>query len=142
MARKIMAIIKLQLPAGQATPGQPVGPALGQHGVNIMQFVKEYNARTANQVGEVVPVEILVYQDRSFTFTLKTPPAAALLKQAAGVQKAAKNPKLERVGKVTRRQLREIAERKLVDLNAYDVESAMRMLEGSARSMGIAIVEG
>ncbi len=136
-----MAIIKLQLPAGQATPGQPVGPALGQHGVNIMQFVKEYNARTANQVGEIVPVEILVYQDRSFSFSLKTPPATAMLKKAAGVEKAAKNPKLERVGKITRSQLRSIAERKLVDLNAYDVESAMRMLEGSARSMGIAVVE-
>lgn len=142
MARKIMAIIKLQLPAGEATPGQPVGPALGQHGVNIMQFVKEYNARTANQVGDIVPVEILVYQDRSFTFTLKTSPATAMLKKAAGVTKGAKNPKLERAGKITRSQLRELAERKLVDLNAYDVESAMRMLEGSARSMGIAIVEG
>jgi len=141
MARKVMAIIKLQLPAGQATPGQPVGPALGQHGVNIMQFVKEYNARTAHQVGEIIPVEITVFQDRSFNFVTKTPPAAAMIKKAAGVQKAAKNPKLERIGKLTRSQVREIATMKMVDLNAYDVEAAMKMIEGSARSMGIAVVE-
>ena len=141
MARKVMAIIKLQLPAGQATPGQPVGPALGQHGVNIMGFVKEYNARTASQVGEIIPVEILVYQDRSFSFTTKTPPAGDLIKKAAGVEKASKSPKAERAGTISRKQLREIAERKMIDLNAYDVEAAIRMIEGSARSMGIAIVE-
>jgi len=141
VAQKVMAIIKLQIPAGQATPGQPVGPALGQHGVNIMQFVKEYNARTANMVGDIVPVEITVFQDRSFTFITKTPPATALLKKAAGIETAAANPKLDRVGVVRRSQLREIAEKKMADLNAYDVEAAMRMLEGSARSMGISVVE-
>ena len=109
MARKGMAIIKLQIPAGQATPGQPVGPALGQHGVNIMQFVKEYNARTANQIGEIVPVEITVFQDRSFTFITKTPPASALLKKAAGVETAAANPKTDKVGTVTRSQVRILA---------------------------------
>jgi len=141
MARKVMAVIKLQIPAGQATPGQPVGPALGQHGSNIMQFVKEYNARTANQVGEIVPVEITIYQDRSFTFVTKTPPASALLKKAAGVEKAASNPRLERVGTVTRKQVREIAAKKMIDFNAYDVESAMKIVEGTARSMGIGVVE-
>jgi large subunit ribosomal protein L11 len=141
VAQKVMAMIKLQLPAGQATPGQPVGPALGQHGVNIMQFVKEYNARTAGMVGEIVPVEITVYQDRSFSFVTKTPPAAALLKKAVGVEKAAANPRTDRVGFIKRSQLREIAARKLVDLNAYDVDAAMRMLEGSARSMGIGVEE-
>jgi large subunit ribosomal protein L11 len=141
MAQKVMALIKLQIPAGQATPGQPIGPALGQHGVNIMQFVKEYNARTANQVGEIVPVEITVFQDRSFTFITKTPPASTLLKKAAGIETAAGNPLLERVGTVTRSQVREIAEKKMADLNAYDVEQAMRMIEGTARSMGIGVVE-
>ena len=141
MAQKVLALIKLQIPAGQATPGQPIGPALGQHGVNIMQFVKEYNARTANQAGEIVPAEITVFQDRSFTFITKTPPAPALLKKAAGVEKAAGNPLLERVGTVTRSQVREIAEKKMVDLNAYDVDQAMKMIEGTARSMGIGIVE-
>lgn len=136
-----MAIIKLQIPAGQATPGQPIGPALGQHGVNIMQFVKEYNARTQNLVGDIVPVEITVFQDRSFTFVTKTPPATGLLKKAAGVDRGAANPLLDRVGSVKRSQLREIAQKKMVDLNAYDVDAAMRMLEGSARSMGITVVE-
>jgi large subunit ribosomal protein L11 len=141
MAQKVTAIVKLQIPAGQATPGQPIGPALGQHGVNIMQFVKEYNARTANQVGEIVPVEITIFQDRSFNFVTKTPPAPALLKKAAGVPKAAANPLTERVGTVTRAQVREIAQRKMPDLNAYDIDEAMRMIEGTARSMGIAVVE-
>lgn len=141
MAQKVMAIIKLQIPAGQATPGQPIGPALGQHGVNIMQFVKEYNARTQNLVGDIVPVEITVFQDRSFTFVTKTPPATGLLKKAAGVDRGAANPLLDRVGSVKRSQLREIAQKKMVDLNAYDVDAAMRMLEGSARSMGITVVE-
>jgi large subunit ribosomal protein L11 len=142
MAQKVTAIVKLQISAGQATPGQPIGPALGQHGVNIMQFVKEYNARTANQAGEVIPVEITIYQDRSFTFVTKTPPAPALLRKAAGIDKGAANPLTERVGKVTRSQLREIAQRKLVDLNAYDLDAAMQMIEGTARSMGISVVEG
>ncbi|MFN2114995.1 MAG: 50S ribosomal protein L11 [Anaerolineae bacterium] len=141
MAQKVMALIKLQIPAGQATPGQPIGPALGQHGVNIMQFVKEYNARTANQIGEIVPVEITVFQDRSFSFITKTPPASALLLKAAGIEKAAANPLLERVGTVKRSQVREIAEKKMADLNAYDVDQAMRMIEGTARSMGIGVVE-
>ncbi len=141
MARKVMAIIKLQIPAGQATPGQPIGPALGQHGVNIMQFVKEYNARTANQAGEIVPVEITVYQDRSFSFVTKTPPASALLLKAAGVEKGSGEPHMDRVGTVTRSQVREIAEKKMVDLNAYDVDQAMKMVEGTARSMGIGVVE-
>lgn len=141
MARKVMAIIKLQIPAGQATPGQPIGPALGQHGVNIMQFVKEYNARTANQAGEIVPVEITVFQDRSFTFITKTPPASALLKKAAGVELGSGTPHTERVGTVTVSQVREIAEKKMVDLNAYDVDQAMKMIEGTAKSMGITVVE-
>ena len=141
MAQKVMALLKLQIPAGQATPGQPIGPALGQHGVNIMQFVKEYNARTAHQAGEIVPVEITVFQDRSFTFITKTPPASALLKKAAGIDKAAGNPLLERVGVVTRSQVREIAEKKMADLNAYELDEAMLMIEGTARSMGIGVVE-
>lgn len=142
MAQKVMAIIKLQIPAGNATPGQPIGPALGQHGVNIMQFVKEYNARTASMVGDIVPVEITVYQDRSFSFETKTPPATALLKRAARVEKGASNPLLDRVGRVKKSQVREIAEKKMVDLNAFDIEMAMRMIEGTARSMGIDVVEG
>jgi large subunit ribosomal protein L11 len=141
MAQKVMAIVKLQIPAGQATPGQPIGPALGQHGVNIMQFVKEYNARTASQVGEIVPAEITIFQDRSFTFVTKTPPAPALLKKAAGIERAAANPLTERVGTIKRSQLREIAQRKMPDLNAYDVDAAMLMIEGTARSMGISVVE-
>jgi large subunit ribosomal protein L11 len=139
MAQKIMAVIKLQIPAGQATPGQPIGPALGQHGVNIMQFVKEYNARTANQAGDIVPVEISVFQDRSFTFVTKTPPAATLLLKAAGVPKGAGNPLTDEVGKVTKAQVREIAEKKMDDLNAFNIDSAMRMIEGTARSMGIRV---
>ncbi len=142
MAQKVMAIIKLQIPAGSATPGQPIGPALGQHGVNIMQFVKEYNARTASMVGDIVPVEITVYQDRSFSFETKTPPATDLLKRAARVEKGASNPLLDRVGRVKKSQVREIAEKKMVDLNAFDIEMAMRMIEGTARSMGIDVVEG
>lgn len=141
MAQKVMAIIKLQIPAGGATPGQPIGPALGQHGVNIMQFVKEYNARTASMAGDIVPVEISVYQDRSFSFVTKTPPASALLLKAARVEKGAGNPLTERVGRVTKAQVREIAEKKMADLNAYDVDQAMRMIEGTARSMGIRVVE-
>jgi large subunit ribosomal protein L11 len=139
MAQKIMAIIKLQIPAGQATPGQPIGPALGQHGVNIMQFVKDYNARTANMAGDIVPVEISVYQDRSFTFITKTPPAASLILKAAGVKKGAGNPLTDRAGKISKAQLREIAEKKMPDLNANDIENAMLQIAGTARSMGIKV---
>jgi large subunit ribosomal protein L11 len=141
MAKKVKAIVKLQIPAGKANPAPPVGPALGQHGVNIMAFCKEYNARTAAQAGMVIPVEITIFSDQSFTFVTKTPPAIDLLRQAAGVQKGSAKPNQEKVGKITHKQLREIAELKLKDLNAYDVENAMHMIEGSARSMGIAIAD-
>jgi large subunit ribosomal protein L11 len=141
MAKKIKAIVKLQIVAGKANPAPPVGPALGQHGVNIMAFCKEYNARTAQQAGTVIPVEITIFSDQSFTFVTKTPPAADLIKQAAGVQKGSGKPKTDKVGKLTQKQVREIAELKLKDLNAYDVDQAMRMIEGSARSMGITIAE-
>ena len=139
MAKKIKAIVKLQIMAGKANPAPPVGPALGQHGVNIMAFCKEYNARTANQAGTVIPAEITIYSDQSFTFVTKTPPAADLIKQSAGVAKGSGAPKTEKVGNLTRKQVRSIAELKLKDLNAYDVDQAMRMIEGSARSMGITI---
>ncbi|MEO8084754.1 MAG: 50S ribosomal protein L11 [Ardenticatenales bacterium] len=142
MAQKVAAIIKLQLKGGQATPGQPVGPALGAHGVNIMAFVKEYNARTANTPGEIIPVELTVYQDKSFTFVTKTSPASFLIKKAAGVERGAANPLTDRAGRLTKRQVREIAEKKKADLNAYTIEQAMKMIEGTARSMGIQIVEG
>ncbi len=141
MAKKVKAIIKLQLPAGKATPAPPVGPALGQHGVNIMAFCKEYNARTANMAGSIIPVEITVYTDQTFTFVLKTPPASDLLKKAAGIEKGSSEPNRIKVGKVTREQIRQIAEMKMKDLNAYDLEAAMRMIEGSARSMGIEVVD-
>jgi large subunit ribosomal protein L11 len=139
MAKKVVAIVKLQIPAGKANPAPPVGPALGQHGLNIMQFCKEYNARTQNQVGSIVPVEITVYADRSFTFVTKTPPAKDLLLKAAGLPKGSAAPNTSMVGTVTRDQLREIAELKMQDLNAVDVEGAMRIIEGTARSMGITI---
>jgi large subunit ribosomal protein L11 len=141
MAQKVMTIIKLQIPAGQATPGQPIGPALGQHGVNIMQFVKEYNARTANMMGEIVPVEITVFQDRSFAFVTKTPPASALLRKAAGLSRGSGATGSEIAGRVSRDQIRQIAERKMEDLNANDVEAAMLQIEGTARSMGILVTE-
>ncbi len=141
MAKKVKAIIKLQLPAGKATPAPPVGPALGQHGVNIMAFCKDYNAKTANMAGTIVPVVITVYQDQSFTYILKTPPASELLKKAAGIEKGSPEPNREKVGKVTRKQLQEIAEIKMKDLNANDIEAAMRIIEGSARSMGITVVD-
>jgi len=141
MAKKIKAIVKLQIIAGKANPAPPVGPALGQHGVNIMAFCKEYNARTANQAGTVIPVEITIFSDQSFTFVTKTPPAVDLIKQAAGVQKGSGKPNQDKVGKITGKQVRDIAELKLKDLNAYDVENAMRMIEGSARSMGINVVD-
>jgi large subunit ribosomal protein L11 len=141
MAKKIRAIIKLQVPAGKANPAPPVGPALGQHGVNIMAFCKEYNARTASQVGTIIPVEITVYQDQSFTFITKTPPATDLLKKAAGVEQGSGEPGRVIVGQVTRQQVREIAELKMKDLNALDIEGAERMIEGSARSLGIEVVD-
>ena len=141
MAKKVKAIIKLQIPAGKANPAPPVGPALGQHGVNIMAFCKEYNARTASQVGTIIPVEITVYQDQSFTFITKTSPATDLLKKAAGVEKGSSEPGRVIVGQVTRQQVREIAELKMKDLNALDIEGAERMVEGSARSLGIKVVD-
>ena len=141
MAKKVKAIIKLAIPAGKATPAPPVGPALGQHGINIMAFCKDYNARTAHQAGSIIPAEITVFQDNSFRFILKTPPATDLLKKAAGVSKGASEVLVESAGTVSRQQVREIAEQKMKDLNAYDVESAMRMIEGTARSMGIQVVD-
>jgi large subunit ribosomal protein L11 len=139
MPKKIIKVIKLQIPAGKANPAPPVGPALGQAGLNIMQFCKEFNEKTANQAGLIIPVEISVYQDRSFSFILKTPPAAVLLKKAAGIQKASGTPNKDKVATVKRASIREIAELKMVDLNAADVEAAMRMVEGTARSMGITV---
>ena len=139
MAKKVRAIIKLQIEAGKATPAPPVGPALGQHGVNIMGFVKEYNERTAQQAGSVVPVELTVFEDRSFTFIVKSPPASDLLRKAAGVEKGSGNPKAEPVATVSRDQVKEIAETKLKDLNAADIDGAMRIIEGTARSMGIRV---
>ncbi len=141
MAKKIKAIVTLQLPGGKANPAPPVGPALGQHGVNIMAFCKEYNARTAAEVGNIVPVQITIYQDNSFTFILKTAPAADLLRKAAGVPKGSGIPNRQKVGQVTRAQVRQIAESKMRDLNAVDVEGAMHMIEGTARSMGITVVD-
>jgi large subunit ribosomal protein L11 len=140
MAKKVLGFIKLQIPAGQATPAPPVGPALGQHGVNIMEFCKAFNERTGSQQGDVIPVEITVFEDRSFTFITKTPPAAELLKKAAKVDKGAGEPQ-KPIATVTRDQVREIAERKMPDLNANDIDGAMKIVEGTARSMGI-LVEG
>ena len=142
MAKKIRAIIKLQLEAGKATPAPPVGPALGQHGVNIMGFVKEYNARTANQAGTIVPVHLTVFEDRSFVFATRTPPASDLLRKAAGIDKGSADIRLGRVGSISRQALREIAETKLTDLNAASVTEAMLIIEGTARSMGIEVAEG
>jgi large subunit ribosomal protein L11 len=136
---KVAAIIKLQVAAGQATPAPPVGPALGQHGVNIMDFVQQYNARTSSQTGTIIPVEITVYEDRSFTFITKTPPAAVLLRQAARVPKGSSEPNKTKVASVSRDQVREIAQTKLPDLNANDIEAAMKIVEGTARSMGITV---
>ncbi len=140
MAKKVTAIVKLQVEAGKANPSPPIGPALGQHGVNIMDFCKAFNARTANDAGMIIPVVITIYQDRSFTFITKTPPAAVLIKKAARIAKGAKDPKREKVGTITRQQLEEIARQKMPDLNAYDLESACRIVAGTARSMGIEIV--
>ena len=141
MAKKITKVVKLQVPAAKATPAPPVGPALGQAGENIMAFVKEFNARTAKQAGLIIPVEITVFEDRSFTFITKTPPAAILLKKAAGLEKASGEPNKKKLGKVSRAKAREIAESKMEDLNAGDIEAATRMIEGTARSMGIEIVD-
>jgi large subunit ribosomal protein L11 len=137
--RRLVTTLKLQLPAGQATPAPPVGTALGPHGVNLMDFVKAYNDATANQRGQIIPVEISIYEDRSFTFITKTPPAAALLRQAARVDKGSSEPNKEKVGSVTRAQVKEIAEIKMPDLNANDVDAAMKIVEGTARSMGITV---
>ncbi len=139
MAKKMMAKIKLQIPAGQANPAPPVGPALGQHGVNIMEFCKAFNAQTSDRTGTIIPVEITVYEDRSFTFITKTPPAAFLLKQAAGIDKGSGEPHKTKVAQITKDQVRQIAETKMQDLSANDVEAAMKIIEGTARSMGIEI---
>jgi large subunit ribosomal protein L11 len=139
MAKKVMTLIKLQVEAGKANPSPPIGPALGQHGVNIMDFCKAFNARTAQDDGMIIPVVITVYQDRSFTFITKTPPAAVLLKKAAKIAKGAGDPKRDRVGKVTRKQVEEIANLKMVDLNANDLDAACKIIEGTARSMGIEV---
>ena len=140
MAKKIIAQIKLQVIAGQANPSPPIGPALGQHGVNIMDFCKAFNARTANDEGMIIPVVITVYQDRTFTFITKTPPAAVLLKQAAKIAKGASDPKRDTVGEVSRQQVEEIARQKMIDLNAYDLNAACKIIAGTARSMGIDVV--
>lgn len=142
MAKEVTAVIRLQVPAGQATPAPPVGPALGQHGVNIGQFVSQFNEKTRDQTGTIIPVVITAYKDRTFSFIMKSPPAAALLKQAAGIVKGSGTPNKEKVGKVTRAQVREIAKRKMVDLNARTMEAAEKVVEGAARSMGVEIVEG
>jgi large subunit ribosomal protein L11 len=141
MAKKILAMIKLHVPGGQANPAPPVGPALGQHGVNIMEFCKSFNDKTRDKQGLIVPVEITVYADRSFTYITKTPPASILLKKAAKIAKASGEPNREKVGMVTRDQVREIAETKMPDLNAADIEAAMRIIEGTARSMGIEVAK-
>ncbi|MEM1280542.1 MAG: 50S ribosomal protein L11 [Cyanobacteria bacterium P01_D01_bin.71] len=141
MAKKVVALIKLAIPAGKANPAPPIGPALGQHGVNIMAFCKEYNARTADKAGLVVPVEISVFEDRSFTFVLKTPPASVLIKKAIGIEKGSGQPNKDKVGAITRAQLKEIAETKMPDLNANDIEAAMRIVEGTARNMGVTVAD-
>jgi len=141
VAKKLKAIVRLQIQAGKANPAPPIGPALAGHGINLMAFCKEYNARTNNRLGEILPAEISIFSDGSFTFILKTPPAAVLLKKAAGVDKGSAVPNREKVGKVTRKQVREIAELKMKDLNAIDLEGAMRQIEGTARNMGITVLE-
>jgi len=141
VAKKVKAIVKLQIQAGKANPAPPIGPALAPHGVNIMAFCKDYNARTSSRMGEIIPAEITIFQDGSFKFELKSSPAAVLLKKAAGIAKASANPKTEKVGQVTRAQLKEIAEIKFKDMNANDIEAAIRQLEGTARNMGLKVVE-
>jgi large subunit ribosomal protein L11 len=140
MAKKVLTLIKLQVPGGAANPAPPVGPALGQHGVNIMEFCKAFNAQTQNEGGTIIPVEITVFEDRSFTFITKTPPAAVLIKQAAGIEKGSGEPNREKVGRITKDQARQIAEQKLPDLNAHDVDQAAKIIEGTARSMGVEVV--
>lgn len=140
MAKKIKTLIKLQIPAGQANPAPPIGPALGQHGLNIAEFCQKFNAATKEKMGEITPVEITVYEDRSYTFITKTPPVAEMLKKAAGITKGSGKPLQEKVGKVTRAQVKEIAEKKMPDLNCTTVESAMRMVEGTAKQMGLTVV--
>ncbi len=139
MAKKVMAVVKLQIPAGKATPAPPVGTALGPHGVNIMQFTKEFNARTADQAGMIIPVVLTVYQDRSFSFITKTPPAAVLIKKAVGIESGSGEPNKKKVGKISKDKIREIAELKMPDLNAASLEAAMSMIAGTARSMGIVV---
>lgn len=141
MAKKVVGYVKLQIPGGQATPAPPVGPALGQRGINIMEFCKQFNARTQDKMGLILPVIVTVYSDKSFTFVVKTPPASVLLKKAAGIEKGSSEPKRVKVGKVTRQQIREIAQMKMPDLNTDDIEAAMRMIEGTAKSMGIEVVD-
>ena len=141
MAKKLKAIVRLQIQAGKANPAPPIGPALAGHGINLMAFCKEYNARTSNRTGEIIPAEISIFTDGSFTFILKTPPASVLLKKAAGVDKGSAVPNREKVGKVTRAQIREIAELKMKDLNALDIEGAMRQIEGTARNMGLQVID-
>lgn len=141
MAKKVVAVIKLAITAGKANPAPPIGPALGQHGVNIMMFCKEYNARTADQAGLVVPVEISVYEDRSFTFVLKTPPASVLIRKAIGIERGSGEPNRKKVGSITRAQLQEIAQTKMPDLNANDIEAAIRIVEGTARNMGVTVAD-
>jgi large subunit ribosomal protein L11 len=142
MAKKVISVVKLQIPAGQANPSPPVGPALGQHGVNIMEFCKAFNAQTKNQEGTIIPVVITIYADRSFSFVTKTPPAAVLLKKAAGIIKGSGEPNRNKVGQVTKTQVKEIAKMKLPDLNTTNLEAAIRTIEGAARSMGLEIIEG
>jgi large subunit ribosomal protein L11 len=141
VAKKVRAIVKLQIVGGKATPAPPVGPALGQHGVNIMEFCKAYNAATQDRIDQVVPVELTVYEDRSFSFVLKTAPAAVLIRQAAGIDKGSGNPRKQKVGKITKDQLRKVAETKMPDLNANDIEAAMNIIAGTARSMGVTVEE-
>ncbi|MBD2580217.1 50S ribosomal protein L11 [Oscillatoria sp. FACHB-1406] len=141
MAKKVVTVIKLALPAGKANPAPPVGPALGQHGVNIMAFCKEYNAKTADKAGTIIPVEISVYEDRSFSFVLKTPPASVLIRQAAGIERGSSTPNRQKVGSITRAQLEEIAKTKMPDLNANDIDAAMKIVAGTARNMGVEVKE-
>jgi large subunit ribosomal protein L11 len=141
MAKKIKAIVTLQIPAGKANPAPPIGPALAQHGINLMGFCKEYNAKTSNRMGEIVPAEITIFQDSSFKFILKSPPTSFLIKRAAGVEKGAANPITDHAGTLTRQQVREIAEVKFNDLNSHDIEAAMRQIEGTARQMGISVAD-
>lgn len=141
MAKKLKAVVRLQIQAGKANPAPPIGPALAGHGINLMAFCKEYNARTANRMGDIIPAEISIFTDGSFTFILKTPPAAVLIKKAVGIEKGSANPNREKVGKITRKQIREIAEMKMKDLNAIDIDGAMKQIEGTAISLGLTIEE-